>query len=173
VIIRPEVERQLDPNAPLDRYERYLLEKLFSEPAELPLKFKNWVADYVARNGDFIVSDIPSLKGEEWREVLGGIGFENSWVNFGGSDATAAFYKDATGIVRLKGFIKNGTLDVAAFTLPAGYCVSTSQHFPTTSYNGSAFIYGSIEILANGQVRPRTPGHNAGFSLAPISFRAA
>lgn len=45
----------------------------------------------------------------------------NSWVNFGGSFATVAYYRDAVGIVHLKGRMKTGTVGTIAFTLPAGY----------------------------------------------------
>lgn len=45
-------KQPLDPEAPLNEYEKYLLEKLL-DPANLSEKFKKWVLDYVPVNGKF------------------------------------------------------------------------------------------------------------------------
>jgi hypothetical protein len=58
---------------------------------------------------------------EPWREIgaTGNPVFAGSWVNFGGSDSTAAFRRERGGIVRLKGTVKTGSGTI--FTLPTGY----------------------------------------------------
>lgn len=86
---------------------------------------------------------------EDWHEVgdIGEPAFENSWVNAGGSEATAAFYKDPWGLVHIKGRIASGTLGTA-FTLPAGYRPALVLDFSSVANNAFA----KIQILADGSV---------------------
>ena len=93
--------------------------------------------------------------------------FENSWVNFGGAYNTAAYYKDPFGIVHLKGLIASGTLQAAAFTLPAGYRPSGTEVLTATSNES----YGQVRINSSGQVIPFA-GSNAYYSLDGLTFRA-
>src|SRR6185295_16972344 len=44
-----------------------------------------------------------------------------TWVNFGGSEDTAAYSRTSSGIVLLKGVIKSGTVPSTALTLPVGF----------------------------------------------------
>ncbi len=92
----------------------------------------------------------------------------NSWVNYGGSEPTAQYYKDPQGVVYLKGLIKSGTIGSAAFTLPAGYRPSENRNFGVAS--NSAFGY--LSVGASGVVTPAA-GSNTWFSLDGASFRAA
>jgi hypothetical protein len=111
------------------------------------------------------------FKPEPWHEVgaTGEPAFENSWVSYNSATyQTAAFYKDAFGVVHLKGLIKNGTIGAAAFTLPAGYRPPLTLNGVTTS-NGA---FGDWDIDTAGVVRPAN-GSNIWFSLNNISFRAA
>jgi hypothetical protein len=55
----------------------------------------------------------------------------NGWTNYGGSWAPAGYYKDAQGIVHLRGLIKSGTVGSAEFTLPSGYRPTNDKHYPT------------------------------------------
>lgn len=69
---------------------------------------------------------------EPWN-VVGATGqpaFQSSWTNFGGAWSTAGFFKDANGIVHLRGEVKGGTPPSYVFTLPAGYRPSTDIAFP-------------------------------------------
>ena len=46
----------------------------------------------------------------------------NSWVNFDVAiNNSAGYYKDAFGIVHLRGLVKTGTVGLAIFALPVGY----------------------------------------------------
>jgi len=109
---------------------------------------------------------------QEWIEIGGSGGepaFQNSWVNLNTTThSTAAFYKDPFGRVHLKGVIKDGTLDVAAFTLPAGYRPSVINIFGTVATN----LIGRINIQSNGNVIIATPTTNTWVALDGISFRA-
>ncbi|KKM86624.1 hypothetical protein LCGC14_1277110 [marine sediment metagenome] len=97
-----------------------------------------------------------------WREVgdPGEPTFENSWVNYGAPWDTAAFYKDAAGIVHLKGLIKSGTINQAAFTLPVGYRPKANVQVGILSNNA----IGRMIISADGLVSA-TSGNNAWFVI--------
>jgi hypothetical protein len=105
-----------------------------------------------------------------WHEVgtTGEPAFENSWVNYGSPNVTAAFMKDSMGFVHLKGLIKSGTLDAGAFTLPVGYRPSASVHFPTVSFSA----FGRVTVSAIGEVVIDTPSNNTWVSISCINFRA-
>jgi hypothetical protein len=155
----------------LTERERALAKKLFSDPAGLPQEFKSWVADYASTNGSLHVSSMPTLKGEEWREVgaTGQPAFTNSWVNHTAvTQESAAFYRDALGIVHLKGLIKSGTIGTSAFTLPEGYRPPLTKRFACPS----AGAYGQCDVGADGTVVPAV-GNNANFDLSGVQFRAA
>lgn len=117
---------------------------------------------------------VASLAGDQEAviAVSGGVGFQNSWVLY--ADGTFApptlvgFWKDALGIVHLQGMISSGTLNTAAFTLPAGYRPALNTVFPTGTSGG----YGEARVLSNGDVYP-VSGGTGWFSLNGISFRAA
>ena len=94
--------------------------------------------------------------------------FSNSWVDFGGSYQTAGYWKDRDGVVHLRGEIKDGTLNAAAFTLPVGYRPENIINFSCAS--NAAFGYGYVS--SSGVVVP-VGGDNDAFSLSGIRFRAA
>lgn len=153
---------------PLSGRERALMQRLFSDPASLPDEFKRWVADYVSTNGSLHVSAMPSLKGEEFRFPT----FATTWVDFD-SVRKVRFYCDASGIVRLGGIAKSGTIGTTIFTLPEGYRpgftdASVGLIFPVVS--NAAFGY--CDIRSDGQVIAAA-GNNTYFSLDGITFRAA
>jgi hypothetical protein len=91
--------------------------------------------------------------------------FVNSWVNFGAPYQTAGYFKDAGGVVHIRGLIKSGTVGSAAFVLPTGYRPSATSIF-TTSANSA---FGETRIDASGNVTPTT-GSNVYFSLDGITF---
>lgn len=99
----------------------------------------------------------------ETPHAVGGSGepaFANAWVNFGGTEQPARFWKDPMGIVHVQGLIKTGTIATKAFTLPAGYRPGADLMFGTVSNNA----FGRITVLANGDVIPQV-GSNANFSI--------
>ena len=102
------------------------------------------------------------------------------WENYGGGYETAAFYKDATGIVRLRGVVHridedcepplchgNGEFGTILL-LPKGYCPTGRQTFTVASGEGA----GQVDVTPQGSVIYEDG--DAGFvSLAQVSFRAA
>ena len=97
-----------------------------------------------------------------WREIGGGgePAFENNWVNFGAAHNTAAFYKDACGIVHIKGLVKDGTIGQTIFTLPVGYRPRGSE--VVSSLSNAAI--GRLDITSDGTV-VAVAGNNAYFTI--------
>lgn len=95
----------------------------------------------------------------------------NSWVNYGGTFNNAGYMKDSLGFVHLRGLIKNGTVTLAAFNLPAGYRPANDTAFVVNS--NSAF--GVVQVLGQstnpGDVRI-LQGNNAFVYLEGITFMA-
>lgn len=92
--------------------------------------------------------------------------FSNSWVNFGGAYNNCEYFKDTLGTVHLRGLIKSGTMQQAAFTLPAGFRPSANLFVPAISNN----TIGSVIIGSDGTVKP-WDGSNLWFSMDNIRFR--
>lgn len=117
-------------------------------------------------NASAVRGDAPQSDGtidtDSWHEIGASAepGFENSWVNYGGTWATAAFRRDGLGNVWIKGFVKNGTVGQTVFTLPAGYRPAQGLHLATISNDA----IGKLQVLANGTV-VATIGNNIWFSL--------
>lgn len=91
----------------------------------------------------------------------------NSWVSFGGSFGPVAYMKDSMGFVHLRGLIKSGTMNAAAFMLPAGYRPVATCDFIVLSNSG----IGAIEVNTPGDVVP-VIGSNVYVSMDGITFRA-
>jgi hypothetical protein len=113
---------------------------------------------------------------EPWHEIgaSGEPGFENKWKNGGGISETAAFYKDPTGIVHLRGYPVGGTGLV--FRLPAGYRPAEGKFSEFVvgcqgceSGVATASIYGSGYPVPGDSGGVAIPG---GASLNGITFRA-
>jgi hypothetical protein len=92
----------------------------------------------------------------------------NGWVNFGAPFNPAGYFKDAFGVVHLRGIVKSGTVNTAVFTLPAGYRPANTEQYAI--YTGSTV--GVVEILATGDVIAQV-GNNTDFRFDGITFRAA
>ena len=172
-----------EEDASLSERERLQIRRLFRW-VELPRDFKGDVTDFVAANGSPHVSKIPTLKGEEWREVgaTGQPAFANSWSNFGSGFDTAGFYKDALGIVHLKGLVDGpagaGTgSGTVAFTLPEGYRpAATVRTIGVGEASGGTGV-GVIDIATSGTVTLTAIGVAANAAVTDFSlntsFRAA
>lgn len=91
----------------------------------------------------------------------------NAWVDYGGY-GTTGYCKTDEGLVKLRGVIKTGTVNSAAFTLPAFYRPATALAFGTISNN----VIGRVDISAAGAVTPVTPSNNTYVTLDGIIFRA-
>jgi hypothetical protein len=110
-----------------------------------------------------------SANAEAWHEVgtSGEPAFENSWVNAGGNDTSAAFYKDPWGMVHIKGLVKNGTVNTTIFTLPIGHRPNKDTNLASIANN--AFC--RLRISSDGTVS-QIVGSNVWLSIH-CSFRAA
>jgi hypothetical protein len=99
-----------------------------------------------------------------------------TWVNYGPGWSTAAYTKDPSGIVHLKGLVTcvpNDFTGCAAideiFTLPAGYRPAENSVFATLSNN----MIGRITIASDGQVIAEIGQPQEWISLEGITFPAA
>jgi len=84
----------------------------------------------------------------------------NSWVNNGAASTAAGYWKDAFGMVHLRGQINSGSAGAAAFTLPAGYRPAKDHLF-----DGLGPL---VAVYATGVVSPSASSLT---SLDGISFR--
>jgi len=124
-------------------------------------------AGYTVTNTDWnnmvgLNGDVAYLYGDTgWTNV---VTFTNSWVNFGGTNFSAGYRLIGTQ-VWLRGNIKSGTINTAAFTLPSGYRPAHDMNFACTS--NAAF--GNCSISSAGVVTPAV-GSNVYFALDGIRF---
>lgn len=92
--------------------------------------------------------------------------FQGGWVNYDtASFPGASYYKDADGVVYLKGLVRAGAIGSTIFNLPAGYRPSRT----IIRINSSNQAMGRVDIQANGNIIP-VAGSNGWFSLDGIFF---
>ncbi len=92
----------------------------------------------------------------------------NSWVAFGGTGNPPGYFKDAHGVVHLRGLVKSGTVGAAIFTLPAGYRPANQELFACVSNDA----FGRLDVTSAGNVTLAV-GSNVFASLDGVIFRAA
>jgi hypothetical protein len=98
------------------------------------------------------------LPASPWIAVVGGVGFKNSWANFGNGYASPSFRLTPDGkTVQLGGFMSGGTTPGTAFTLPAGYHPITNKDLDG----------GNVQVDTSGNVKPQTA---AGGDIDGLSF---
>lgn len=100
---------------------------------------------------------------QSWTPVT----YQNSWQDFGGGFAGAAFRKDALGFVHLRGVIKSGTPPSIAFTLPTGYRPLSTNTFPVTDGGGAV---GAAQVASTGTVTISGTGLGSACTLGSITF---
>ena len=92
----------------------------------------------------------------------------NSWEDFDtGVYNQVGYYRSTDGLVRLTGYIKDGTIGQVVFTLPVGYRPLKKVVIPTISNDA----IGRVDIEPDGDVIV-TSGNNTYVALDGISFRA-
>lgn len=91
----------------------------------------------------------------------------NSWINVGGANKTAGYWKDSFGVVHLEGYVRDGTAE-AIFELPVGYRPSATTRF--IAYNGGAAA-SQVYIASLGGVYSSSFGAGILISLDGITFR--
>ena len=105
----------------------------------------------------YVEADISFLYGDAaWTAVS----YTNSWVDMGAPFIAVAYRKVGTS-VRLRGGMKNGTLNTAAFTLPVGYRPGATAIYSCLSNS----LLGAVSIASTGVVMPGNPGSNASVFL--------
>jgi hypothetical protein len=98
---------------------------------------------------------------EAWTSVLGGVGFLNSWVNYGSTYAGAQF-RLVGDVVQLRGLIKSGTVNANAFILPVGYRPPYEHIFAAVSAALPAWVSGAASAGTAHTHSSTTPGAVAG-----------
>ncbi|HEU5248261.1 MAG TPA: hypothetical protein VFU09_14330 [Candidatus Udaeobacter sp.] len=95
-----------------------------------------------------------------------------SSVFFGGSLTKVGFFKDALGIVRLKGTLAGTGNGTTAFTLPEGYRPAAGLLPPAVGSNGVDVIAARLLIRQDDQLQPVCAGFVAcDVGLDGLSFR--
>ena len=128
-------------------------------------------AEQIEVENNLIIKDKFSPTKEKGFRLIGGQGnppFLNAWVNFDAGWQQAGFWRDVLGFVHLRGLIKTGTINTAAFTLPPGYRPALSEVFPTMS---NAAL-GRLSVAPDGSVVPEV-GSAVNFALSGIYFRTS
>lgn len=101
-----------------------------------------------------------------WHDV---VAFENGWTNYGSGYDPAAYTKDSSGRVYLRGLITAGVVGLPAFTLPAGYRYKPRAtqyiHIPVMSNNA----LGGVLVYPYGGIVPYF-GSNAWVELSAVHF---
>jgi len=87
-------------------------------------------------------------------------GYINTWSDFG-SGFQPGQYRKVGDSVEIRGIIKGGSVNFAAFTLPAGYRPPNALMFSTISFDA----FGQIRINVAGDVIPTTPASNTSFAI--------
>lgn len=98
--------------------------------------------------------------------------FTNSWVAFANASYQNPQYRrNSMGRVEMRGLMKSGTVNVGAFTLPAGFRPVNGEIFVTGASGGVA----DLRIFPTGEVRVSgyfAGGTNGSVSLAGVTFTA-
>lgn len=95
----------------------------------------------------------------------------NSWVSAAvAGTATPGYMLDSNGTVWLRGMVKSGSPNTAAFTLPAGLRPAFDKYVNCHANSGSD-TFGRLRIGSNGTVTPTLTWTNQ-ISLEEISFKA-
>lgn len=105
------------------------------------------------------------LEQEAWNTPA----LQNAWINQGGAFNPAGYFKDSNGVVHLRGVVKNGTIDMAIFTLPAGYRPEYEEMHIVLTFNNVA---GRVDVFTSGEVVLKV-GSTTWVCLDGITFRAA
>ena len=97
----------------------------------------------------------------------------NTWVNFGGTQQVASYFKDEFSIVHLSGLIKGGvaTVHTALFVLPTNYRPLSNTIVICVSNNGAtdAVFHLSIDTAGNVMIDTVQP-FNVWLNLDGITF---
>jgi len=145
-----------------------LVLRCLGDPSLYPDEFKSWIARWLYGNVNFTVTSgqLPVIEAHHLVGNSGEVAFGGTWVNFGGTNEPARYWKDYTGIVHLGGIVKTGAVPSTIFTLPAGYRPQYALIYAVAS-NG---LFGVCTVNPDGTV-VASAGSATYFSLSGITFR--
>jgi hypothetical protein len=122
----------------------------------------------------FLVKTLEAVTQSEAFHLVGTAGeppFQNGWGNFGDIFSEAGFFKDALGIVHLKGTLSGPGNSTTAFTLPEGYRPAEALVMPAAGA-GAGGIGAILIIGQNGQLAPTCAGGGpCNVGLDGLAFR--
>jgi hypothetical protein len=108
----------------------------------------------------FLVKAMDAITQSEAFHIVGTAGepaFQNGWHNFGGSFSKGGFFKDALGIVHLKGNLTGGGSGTTAFTLPEGYRPTEDLVMPAAG-GVAGPVAANLSVLQDGQLQVTCEG---------------
>jgi hypothetical protein len=117
-----------------------------------------------AVNPNYAKENYSTTADEPWQTPT----LENKWVRYSDQYNPAGYYKDSTGIVHLRGLVKNGAIGQSIFTLPAGYRPGYRE---LQAVQTNSNTIGRLDVLADGKVLA-TSGNATWFSIDGVTFRA-
>lgn len=92
-----------------------------------------------------------------------GVTFQNGWVQSSGDQACQ--YRKVGDVVQLRGRMTSGTMNVAAFTLPAGFRPPAAFLLPVTAVNGGVWTTAVAYVQPDGTFVPTVPVGNTNFAI--------
>lgn len=150
------------------RSRQRLVERVLGDASFFPDAFEAWIPRVLQNNVNFKATQfqLPDLEPRRLVGATGNAAFQNSWVNYGGTNEQAHYWKDSFNMIHIGGVVKSGTITATIFTLPAGYRPQEALIMPVAS-NGA---FGVVTINPDGTI-VASAGSNVYFSLSGISFR--
>jgi S-layer homology domain len=122
----------------------------------------------------FLVKAVDAVTQSEAFHIVGTAGeppFQNGWHNFGGGFSTGGFFKDALGIVHLKGNLTGAGSGTTAFTLPDGYRPAEALVMPAAG-GVAGPVAANVAVLQDGQLQLTCEGLVAcAIGLDGLAFR--
>lgn len=106
----------------------------------------------------------------QWTNIVGGVGYQNSWVDSGGALALSAFRKDGFGRVEFRASMKSGASASIAFTLPVGYRPAATQTFTGLAELVASNVSTEITVASTGAVTVTFVGALTGNVFVTGSF---
>lgn len=104
-----------------------------------------------------------------WRDIADQ-GFRHGWSNFGGTFSPAAYFKDANGIVHLRGLIAGGQVGLTSeVCLLDETCRPEFRVALGTICNGD---FARVDVLPTGELSVMAATSTVFVSLDGLSFRA-
>jgi len=92
----------------------------------------------------------------------------NKWVRYSEGYSAFGYMKDSSGVVHLKGLVKNGDVTKPIFVLPEGFRPAERQIYSVFSHSNPA----RLDVSAGGEIIGGTGAAAPWISLSGITFKA-